>query len=93
MPSLRASAGILDTPTPDGRTVAELFVEHMIANAIKGNAAYARQIMERIDGRVQDKETEPELSMEAIARLLEERYERCAREDLDDSVRMTSTGI
>ena len=35
-------------PTPDGRTVAEWLVDNMISQAMKGNAACMKEIMDRM---------------------------------------------
>lgn len=41
--------------TPDGRPVAEWFVDHMIIQAMKGNGSYMKEIIERNDGKIPDK--------------------------------------
>jgi hypothetical protein len=60
---------------PAGQTVAEFFVENMIANA-SGNSSYMREIMERVDGKVPDATPAPELTMEALVDRLRERKRR-----------------
>jgi hypothetical protein len=37
--------------TPDGRSVAEHLAEAIIAHAIKGNAAYMVQVLDRLEGK------------------------------------------
>lgn len=37
--------------TPDGRTVAEWLVDNMVKQAMKGNPAYMKEIMDRMDGK------------------------------------------
>ena len=45
---------IFDAELPDGRTVAERFVEAMIARAMAGDSALIREIFNRVDGKVPD---------------------------------------
>jgi hypothetical protein len=71
-------------PTPDGRTIAEWLVESMIHQAMRGNAACMKEIMDRIEGRIPDQKPGPEINMEMVARRLRKRREeRRARERLD----------
>jgi hypothetical protein len=42
--------------TPDGRTIAEHFAEHVIGQAMKGNAAFMKEVMDRVDGKIPDAE-------------------------------------
>lgn len=46
---------LCDEDVPGGRIAAEALVEAMVAHAIKGNASYMKEIMERIEGKVADK--------------------------------------
>ena len=55
--------------TPDGRTNAEWFVDRMIALAMKGNAAYMKEIMDRNDGPIPKEESTGELTMETLAEM------------------------
>jgi hypothetical protein len=72
-------------PTPDGRTVAEWLAESMIHQAMKGNAACMKEIMNRVEGKIPDEKSEPEINMEMLARRLRERRDRRrAREPHDD---------
>lgn len=45
---------LLGQDTPDGSTVAEMFVQTQIAAAMKGNAAIAKEIWERIAGKAKE---------------------------------------
>jgi hypothetical protein len=43
---------ILGEPMPPDKTVAEAFAEAVWGHAIKGNASYAAQLLDRLEGRV-----------------------------------------
>lgn len=45
--------------TPDGRAVAEWLVDQMIHQAMKGNSAYMKEIMDRNDGPIPKPEPAP----------------------------------
>ena len=40
---------------PDGMTVADLFIEVCLIEALKGKYSFAKEILDRIDGKVVDK--------------------------------------
>jgi hypothetical protein len=44
-----------DQPCPNGRNVAETFVEAVLIHAIGGNPSYMKEIWERVEGKVKDK--------------------------------------
>lgn len=50
---------LCDAPTPKGRTVAECLAEAMLSHAIKGNPAYMKEILDRIEGKL-GAETDPD---------------------------------
>ena len=43
---------LMGQKTPDGRSIAEHYVESIIAHGMKGNAPYMMQLMDRIEGKV-----------------------------------------
>jgi hypothetical protein len=65
---------------PNGRTVAEWFAIAVIRQAIRGNGAYMKEIMERVDGKVPDAKPQPQLSMEAVVDRLREKIAQRQRE-------------
>lgn len=52
--------------TPDGRPVAEWLVDAMIKQAMKGNSAFMKEIIDRNDGPVPRPEPEPDVSIDDI---------------------------
>lgn len=73
---------VLDTEDPTSKKlVTELFATACIKHAMKGNAAYFKEIIERLEGKVTDKiEQTIENSKPAVFRVI---YEN--RPKLDDS--------
>ena len=62
-----------DVDNPGGRTSGECVVEAMIIHAVKGNAAFMREIFDRVDGKIPDPSPpEPPVTMEAVAKRLRE---------------------
>jgi Family of unknown function (DUF5681) len=80
--------------TPDGRTVAEWLVDNMISQAMKGNAACMKEIMDRIEGKMPAPEPPaPAINMEMIARRIKEkRDQRRARERLNEATAHDENG-
>jgi len=70
---------LFDERTPDGRTNAEWLVDCMIKQAMKGNPAYMKEIMDRNDGKTPDPVDTAEVTMESIAEM--ERIDECIGED------------
>jgi hypothetical protein len=69
-----------DVDNPGGRTSAQCLVEAMIIQAVKGNAAFMREIFDRVDGRIPDPEPPaPAINMEMIARRLREKKQAARR--------------
>jgi Family of unknown function (DUF5681) len=62
-----------DVDNPGGRTSAQCLVEAVIIHAVKGNAAFMREIFDRVDGKIPDPAPpEPEVTMEEVAKRLRE---------------------
>ncbi len=63
-------------PTPDGRTNAEWFVDQMLVLAMRGNASYMKEVIDRNDGKTPDPVETPPVTMETLA-AMEEADAKC----------------
>jgi len=43
-----------DQPCPNGRNVAETFVEAVLIHAVAGNPSYMKEVWERVEGKVKE---------------------------------------
>jgi Family of unknown function (DUF5681) len=69
--------------TPDGRSIAEHFADHVIGQAMNGNGALMKEVMDRVDGRIPDAKAELNRTTDIVAEAQRRAKER--RESLKRS--------